>query len=257
MPGTNCGAARPPCTWRCWRAELRLLLTRPLEDSRRLAESLERQGHSVLVEPLLSIEPLQPELDLAGVQALAVTSRHGLLADPRLFDLPLFAVGAATAERAVELGYRRVAQADGDAAALRALLAEKLDPGAGAVLHLASEEPSSLAPLVAAGFALRIARCYRARPAEAFSPACRDALAGNRLDGAAFLSPRTAATFVRLARESGVTQSCRGLTAFCLSAAVCGMLDSSAWRQVVVAARPRLEDLIAAIAQEQEERPRR
>jgi uroporphyrinogen-III synthase len=191
------------------------------------------------------------------VQALAATSRHGLLAEPRLFQLPLFAVGGATAERGRALGYRQVLDADGDAAALRALLRRRLDPGGGAVLHLAGEEPSSLSPLAELGFALRVARCYRARPAAALSPGCRDALAGNRLDGATFLSPKTAETFVRLARESGLAEACRGLAAFCLSAAVAGMLDSRAWRRVAVAARPRLEDLIAAIATEQEERPRR
>ena len=237
---------------------MRLLLTRPVEDSRRLAERLERLGHSVMIEPLLSIDPLRPALQLAGVQALAVTSRHALLADPRLFALPLFAVGGATAATARSLGYREVVDADGDAEALIALIRHRVDPEAGAVLHLAGEASSALAALGAAGFVLRVARCYRALPVPALSPACREALARNRLDGATFLSPKTAETFVRLARESGVAHGCRGLAAFCLSAAVAGMLDSRSWRRVVVAARPRLEDLIAAIAAtEQEERPRR
>jgi uroporphyrinogen-III synthase len=192
------------------------------------------------------------------VQALAATSRHGLLPDPRLFALPLFAVGSATAERARTLGYREVLDADGDAAALQALIRRRLDPASGAVLHLAGEEPSSLAPLTASGFALRVARCYRTRASTALSSDCREALAGNRLDAATFLSPKTAQTFVRLARESRVAEACRCLAAFCLSAAVAEVLDSRSWRRVVVAARPRLDDLIAAIAgTEQEEQPRR
>jgi uroporphyrinogen-III synthase len=236
---------------------LRLLLTRPIEDSRPLAKRLEALGHSVLIEPLLSIHRLPTAVDLSGVQALAVTSRHALLADARLRVLPLFAVGGATAERARALGYRQVIDADGDAAALAALIRQRLDPQAGGILHLTGELPSGLASLAGAGFTLRVVRCYRTQPTRMLSAVCQDALAGNCLDGAAFLSPKTAETFVTLAREAGLAEACRGLAAFCLSHAVAGMLDSRSWRRVVVATRPRLDDLIAAVAAtELEESPR-
>ena len=247
---------------------MRLLLTRPLEDSRRLAQALTAAGHEVLVEPLLTIEPLAPELELDGVQAVAVTSRHALTflagredADARaLRALPLFAVGSATAEAARAAGFERVNDAEGDATVLARLLAERLEPAAGAVLHLAGETvgPALAEELAARGIALGGAVTYRAREATALSTVCRAALEADRLDGATFLSPRTAATFVRLAGEAQVAERCRGLLAFCLSVAVAKALDGVSWRRVVVAEGPRLKDLVAAIATaEQEERPRR
>jgi len=247
---------------------LRLLLTRPLEDSRRLADALAASRHEVLIEPLLDIEILAPALELDGVQAVAVSSRHALAflagrADAeaeRLRRLPLFAVGGATAEAARAAGFAAVEDADGNATALGRLLAEWLDPSAGAVLHLAGDSvaPALAETLAAAGIALRRATTYRAHEAHALSTVCRAALQAEQLDGATFLSPRTAATFVRLAREAGVTERCRGLAAFCLSLAVAKALDGVGWRRIVVAESPRLEALMAAIATvSQEERPSR
>lgn len=245
---------------------MRLLLTRPLADSRRLARELHAARHELLIEPLLTIETLAPALDLQGVQALAVSSRHALafLADhgapAALRALPLFAVGGATAEAARAAGFETVIDADGDAEALVASLAGRLDPAAGAVLHLSGDKvtPALAEGLDAKGFALRRALAYRAREASALTTVCRAALAAGQLDGATFLSPRTAATFVRVAKEAGVAERCAGLLAFCLSAAVAKALDGVSWRRIVVAASPRLDDLTAAIARtEQEERPSR
>jgi uroporphyrinogen-III synthase len=247
---------------------LRLLLTRPLDDSRRLAQALAAARHELLIEPLLSIETLAPGLDLEGVQALAVSSRHalGFLAGrddaqaQGLRLLPLFAVGSATAEAARAAGFAQVVDADGVAGALAALLGERLDPEAGAVLHLAGESvaPALAEGLASRGIALRRVLAYRAREASQLTTVCRAALAAGQLDGATFLSPRTAAAFARLVLEARVAERCAGLLAFCLSVAVAKALDGVSWRRVVVAESPRRKDLIAAIAAaEQEERPSR
>jgi uroporphyrinogen-III synthase len=247
---------------------LRLLLTRPLDDSRRLAQALAAARHELLIEPLLTIETLAPDIDLQGVQALAVSSRHalGFLAGrddaqaQALCALPLFAVGSATAEAARTAGFAQVIDAEGDAVALAAALGERLDPAAGAVLHLAGETtaPALADGLANRGLALRRVLAYRAREATQLSTVCRAALAAGQLDGATFLSPRTAAAFARLVLEAGVAERCAGLIAFCLSVAVAKALDGVSWRRVVVAESPRLKDMIAAIATaEQEDRAAR
>jgi len=256
-------------TWRCWIPDaVRLLVTRPLADSRQLAQALAATRNDVLIEPLLGIEPLAPTLDLEGVQALAVTSRHALTflagqSEPvlqRVLALPVFAVGSATAEAARRVGFATVEDAEGDAVALAALLAGRLDPATGAVLHLAGDvvAPGLDRGLAAAGIALRRVQSYRVREATALSTVCRAALDARQLDGATFLSARTAATFVRLVHDARMSDLCGGLAAFCLSEVVARALDGVGWRRIVVAASPRLADLMAAIATaEQEVRPRR
>ena len=85
---------------------MHVLITRPREQALELADRLAARGDTALIESLLIIEPVAgvvPQLD--GVQALVLTSAN---AAPALGawagQLPLFAVGAATAEAARRAG---------------------------------------------------------------------------------------------------------------------------------------------------------
>ncbi len=232
---------------------MRLLLTRPAEEGERTRAALEAAGHSVLVSPVLRFEPLPVTLDLSGAQALAVTSRQGLRslarATPRR-DLPLFAVGAATAALAGEAGFQRVESADGDQAALARLLSRRLSPGAGHILHVTgSERADDLGenqPLQA--FTVVRTELYQARALEELDRTARDAMTHGQLDAVAFFSPRSAAIFVTLVRRAGLAASCAGLLAVCLSPAVTRSAAMLPWSEAVTAAQPSLPALLAALA---------
>ena len=88
---------------------------------------------------------------------------------------------------------------------------------------------------------------YRARAAEAFSPALMEELTVGSLSFALFFSPRTAAVFARLALRSGVEESCRSVHACVLSEAVGRALEGVAWREVRVAGRPDHEAMMAEV----------
>ena len=232
---------------------MRLLLTRPSEDSEALAALLARRGHESLIEPLLSIEyDAGAVVDLGGMQAIAVTSANGvraLAACDAGRTLPLFAVGDASARAAAEAGFAAVESAGGDVETLAGLLFRRLDPAKGGILHVAgSRVAGDLAGrLEAAGFTYRRAVLYAARVAERLSEATAQALVDGNLDGVLFFSPRTAGTFVSVARRTHLAEACKGLKAFCLSAAVAGKVQAMDWRQVFVAARPDQESLLASI----------
>ncbi|MEE8274408.1 MAG: uroporphyrinogen-III synthase, partial [Alphaproteobacteria bacterium] len=97
---------------------MRVLITRPREDAEALAEALAVRGVEALVEPLLEIVPLNPgDFDLAGVQAALLTSANGaraLAAATGSRDVPVLAVGEATAAAARAAGFAEVAVAGGD-----------------------------------------------------------------------------------------------------------------------------------------------
>lgn len=231
---------------------MRLLVTRPREDALRLARDLQARGHDCFLEPLLAIEPTGERPALDGVQALAATSRHGIAAfarQERRRDLPLFAVGEATGEAARAAGFEAVSVAEGDAAALARLLAARLSPQDGTILHLAGETlAADLGALLAlAGLPVRRCSLYRARAADNLSPALLAALRDGRLDGATFLSPRTGTTFVRLVNAAGIAATIRSLTAYCLSPAVAAALSPLRWAAIETAAAPRLEALLAKL----------
>ena len=232
---------------------IRALVTRPLPDAGRTAEALAARGVAVLVEPMLGIEFLPPPaLDLGGVQALLFTSANGVrafaAASPER-SLPALAAGDATAREARAAGFRRVGSAAGDGEALARLAAVRCEAPAGPLLHASGEAVAGnlAGALAAAGFRVRREVLYRARAAEAFSPALMEELAAGSLSLALFFSPRSAAVFAKLARRSGVGESCRSVHACVLSEAVGRALEGVAWREVRVAGRPDHEAMMAEV----------
>ncbi len=238
---------------------MRALLTRPRPDSEALAARLARLGIEALVEPLLTIHEIaDAKLDPTGVQALVVTSANGARAlgrvtggDAAARALPVFAVGQASAEAARAAGFARVESAEGDVAALAALLRARLDPADGALLHAAGSvtagNPAGELPGDLGGFEVRRAVLYRAEPAAALSGPAQAALAAGDLDVVLLYSPRTAATFARLVTAAGLSDACRGLAALCLSPAVAEALTGLDFRRVEVAPRPEEAALLALL----------
>jgi uroporphyrinogen-III synthase len=234
-------------------AAFRVLITRPAEDAVPLATRLAALGIGSLIEPMLRIALIDgPPPTLDDVQALLVTSANGARAfAARSADrgVPVFAVGDASAAAARAVGFARVESAAGDVATLAALVRDRLDPAAGALLHVAGSTVAGElgATLGAAGFVYRRAVLYRAETAQALTAATVEALAQHALDAVALYSPRTAATFARLACRAGLGDACRGLVAVCLSEAVAAEAQALPWRAVWVSASPDQEALIAVV----------
>jgi len=233
---------------------MRLLVTRPLDDGLELAERLSGLGHEALVEPLLSIAPdLAAALPLAGATALLFTSANGVRAFAlRSQDrgLPVFAVGAATARAAREVGFADVSCADGDAAALEALVVARRTPADGPLLHVAGKVVAGdlAGRLAARGFEARTAALYAAEPALRLSDAARDALAQGEVDGVLVFSPRSATILVGLVEAAGLRAAAARVELYALSEAVAAAASGLPWRRVVVAAAPSEDALLAALA---------
>ena len=183
----------------------RALVTRPREDALGIAQALAARGVQVQLEPLLEIRPRQGvALPLAGVQGILATSANGVRALAANLDrrtLPLWAVGDATARCAVELGFSRVESAGGDVESLAGLVARRVDPRQGALLHAAGTAVAGdlAGRLAAHGIEVRRVVLYDALAATALSPALIALLEAACLDLALFFSPRSAATFATLA----------------------------------------------------------
>ncbi len=234
---------------------MRVLVTRPRPDAEAFAEALTARGHEALIEPLLEItlaeaSALPSELD--AFQALLVTSANGLRAFAALTDrrdLPVFAVGPASAEAAAAAGFARVESAEGDVDDLIRLVRARLSPDEGVLLHAAGKTLAGdlKGELEAAGFTVTRAVLYTAEAAIRLSDATQAALREGRVGAVALFSPRTAETFVALVREADLAEACRSLRALCLSAAVAGKLEALDWAALEVAARPETEALLAML----------
>ena len=234
---------------------MRVLVTRPREDAAGLVAALAARGHAAVLEPLLTIAPRDPVDWPPGherAQALLVTSANGVRAfarlDPRR-DLPVYAVGDASAAAARALGFAEVVSAAGDVDDLAALVRRRLDPAAGPLLHPAAAALAGdlQGALAAAGFEVLRAVLYEARPAEALSAESTRALNEGAIDAVTLFSPRTAASFASLIAAAGLEPACRRVAALCLSEAVAAALSGIAWRRVVVAERPDQVALLTAL----------
>jgi uroporphyrinogen-III synthase len=230
---------------------LRVLITRPIVEARALAPLVEARGHEVVIEPLLTIEPLPVALELGGVQAIALTSANAAPALGAAAQLPVFAVGAASAAAARAAGCVRIESADGDAASLARRIVAACRPDGGAILHVCGAEVrGGLAEaLDAAGFRVLRQVVYRARPAQALSAPTLAALREG-LGAVLLFSPRTARVFAGLVVRHGLERRLGATDACCLSAAVAESCRRLAWRCVRIAARPdqdALVDLLEAV----------
>ncbi len=119
-----------------------IAVLRPEPGNRVTAIAIEAQGHRTIRLPLFETRPVAwAGPDATGYDALIVTSanafRHGGTGLVRLLDLPVWAVGAATAEAARRNGF--TVAGTGDAGSAK-LLAMAEAAGVRCALHLAGRE---------------------------------------------------------------------------------------------------------------------
>jgi len=232
---------------------MKLLVTRPALDAGPLSDLLTAAGHTVLLDPLLSIRFRDRSvLDLDGATGLLFTSGNGVRAFAALSkvrNLPVYAVGDRTATLARELGFAGVESADGDVAALVALVRLHRKPEDGLLVHVSGHDVAGelAQSLEGAGYSIRRAVLYDAEPAADLAPATRTALGTGTLDGVLLFSPRTARHFVALMHLSGLSGRSQRMTAWCLSPAVAKALDGLKLAQVLVASEPTQSALLSLV----------
>ena len=238
---------------------LRALVTRPAEDAAETAARLAAMGIEPVVAPATRIEiAARPPLDLDGVQALLATSRNGVRAlagATPARDIPLLAVGDATAALARAAGFRSVASAGGDACDLARLATRMLEPGSGRLVHAAGEAAGDALcrALADKGFDAVPEALYRAVPVP-LPVGVRALLAAGGIALALFFSAGAARAFADTLGRDGSQACCARIAAICLSTRVAEAAAALPWRAVRRAARPELESLLAAVAAALEDR---
>jgi uroporphyrinogen-III synthase len=249
------GHSEAPAPWPKGRRGI--LVTRPEPGAAETGRRLAALGFEPILAPalLLAPRPFKPP----PAQALLLTSRaaarslapgEGLPA-----DLPVLAVGEATAAEARSRGFREVVAAEGDGAALVALIAGRLQPAAGPLLLAvgAGYGADLAAALREAGFRVWRRVAYAAVPAPALPGEAIAALKrDNHVVAALFFSPRSARCAVSLLRSAGLAEQAGSVVALAISrrvaAAAASALAPLAWQDIRVAARPDQDALLRLLA---------
>ena len=225
-----------------------MLVTRPEPDASETAARLNALDIETVIDPLLIARTLPTSLPPAeGFAALAVTSANALRALRDRGDLsgylglPLFAVGARTAETARRLGFGTVTSAGGNMNDLVGLLAAAgVD---GPILYPAARQRSgdlgkALAPR---GIMVITTSVYDMVPSAGLSETTTAAMTSGALSAALFYSRRTAETFATLA--AGLRDRTK-LGVLCLSETVAAPLVAAHFVRVALADHPSEEAML-------------
>ncbi|MGB7079125.1 MAG: uroporphyrinogen-III synthase [Xanthobacteraceae bacterium] len=235
---------------------MRLLITRPAADAERTAAALRARGHDAIVAPLLAIEILSDvEIAAGPFSAILVTSANAaqaIAAHRRCDDLrgiPVFAVGAQSAQAMRDAGFADVTSADGDVDALVTLAAARSKPGA-SLLYLAGVTRSGdlAGALRQRDLAVHTAVVYRVALASTLPPQAVEALAAG-IDGVLHYSRRSAEAYVSAVRQADLVEA--GLSDpvhFCLSAQIAAPLVAAGAGNIRIAQTPDEAALLALCA---------
>jgi len=232
---------------------MRILITRPKEDSLRFAEMLEARGHQPVCAALLSIRTFDgPELTLEGVSAILATSANGVRALARRTKertLPLFAVGPQTADAAKTAGFEKIEYSDGDAATLAEAMLDWIAPEEGVLLHAASaDNEGRLKTLLAEeGYRVDVQVLYEVVAHHKLPEPAREALSQNALDAAVVFSSNSALALVDCIEQAGLVEACRGLVAIVISKAAAEALRPLPFRAVLIADKPNQNAMLDAV----------
>jgi uroporphyrinogen-III synthase len=231
---------------------LQILVTRLQPGAAQTARALRERGHAPIVAPLLQIEVLSEiDPDTDSWDAILLTSANALCgigkfaARRELRDLPIFAVGDATAKTARDNGFANVTSADGNVDDLAKLVAARLKPPARLLYAAGEERAGDLAgALRAKNFEVDLVVVYRVVGAKLLPEPAAAALGGD-IDGVLHFSRQSAAAFINAARNSRLLEA--ALTKpvhFCLSENVAAPLRAAGAANIHVAARPDEQSLL-------------
>jgi uroporphyrinogen-III synthase len=229
----------------------RVLVTRSEPGASETAERLVGLGFQPIVEPLFDIEPIE-DVSLPAFDALAFTSANGARTFAKLSprrDVPVFCVGARTAEAAREEGFADVKSADGDVSALGRLISGALPTGA-RLLHSGNEESRGdlSGQLGGQTIAAVFVATFRAMPAKSPGPALAAHIKGKApFDAILIHSPRAAKILSGfLTPDSARGESPAPMNIAAISEAAAEPLRQTA-RRVEIASTPNEEALLKAL----------
>lgn len=232
---------------------MRVVVTRPQDDSERTAAALRARGDDVLIAPLLRIEPTAAEFS-ASWGGLIITSAHATMAvaphpaRDALLKLPLFAVGQRSADAARHAGFSNVSSAGGDVRDLVRLLVSLRADAKGPLLYLAGEDRAAdlIGELTAKNIAAEMAEVYRAATAP-FPPDLTAALKAGAVDAVLHFSRRSAENYLAGAATAGVASEALAVRHFCLSAPIAEPIAAAGANHIAIAERPDEAALLALL----------
>ena len=238
---------------------MRVLVTRPEEQSERLATRLAKVGFEPIIAPMLRILPCPQSVALPeDCAALVFTSAHGVRAFASSHPertAPVYTVGSATAAAARTAGFRNVEFAGGNADSLRCLIQDRVPVQSGLLVHFRGRDVAGdiAGALRHSGYHVRERIIYRAEPARSLPVAALRVIRSGRLGAALFFSARTADAFAAVLADEDRCALSRA-RAIAITQRVAAALASVGFLDVETATAPSENAVIACLRKLDRER---
>ena len=232
---------------------MNILLTRPIEDSKKIADDLKELNIRSVISPLLEIHTKRDEeIDYKRYQSILVTSRNAALGlcDPVIKkSLPVYCVGDATSNFIANLGFSNVISASGDAADLIRLIARNLDPLNGPLVYMSGQHARHdiKKELEYLNFEVDINVIYEAKEVKSLSLGILKSLEQREITGIFLYSPRSARIFMDNIKRNKLTTVAKDLKVYCISLAVTEELKELKWKKVLIAQKPNNREMLALV----------
>jgi uroporphyrinogen-III synthase len=232
-----------------------ILLTRPIEDSQKIANELKKLGIGSEISPLLEIKKkLNVIPDQEKYQAIILTSKHavlGLIDTNIKKSMPIYCVGDATSSFVVNLGFLNVVSASGDAGDLTRLTIKNLTPSEGPILYLCGQHANSNIndKLELSGFTVVASIVYEAKEIKSLSKTVVKSLKKKEISGVFLYSPRSARILCNVIECLNLQKTSHGLVVYCLSSAVANEVKSLIWKDVLIAQKPNNLEMLALVGE--------
>jgi uroporphyrinogen-III synthase len=194
-----------------------ILLTRALEESKRTAASLAREGHEAVLSPVLEMEPTGATWPAGVIDGVIATSARAFELFSAVPDwplpearrlLPLLLVGERTREAALDRGFEGPALIAPDAKTLAADIGARFTvPSRLVYLSGRDRKPDLEESLTEAGHVIEPIEVYAAQPADSLSDAVLTLAERDEISAVLHYSQRSTEIFLGLARNAGLDLS--------------------------------------------------
>ena len=232
---------------------MKILLTRPIEDSKKIANDLKELNIGSVISPLLEIHRKRDEeIDYKRYQSILITSRHaalGLRNSSIKKSVPVYCVGDATSSFVANIGFSNVISASGDVADLIQLTARNLTPSNGPLVYLSGQHARHdiKKELEYLNFEVDINVIYEAKEVKSFSLGILKSLEEREITGVFLYSPRSARIFVGNIKRKKLTTVAHDLKVYCISLAVADELRELKWKKILIAQKPNNREMLALV----------
>ena len=217
---------------------MKILLTRPLDDSYEMILRFQSLGHKVFHIPLISIESKNYEsINFSDFSGIIFTSANAIkFLNLKLIDKKIgcFCVGSSTEKKAKSVGFQNIFCADGNVNNLKELILRNFNSSDGKLLYVSGEIISNELDqqLIVKGYNVKRIINYTAKPVEKFNNELIENLKLKMPEIVYIYSQNSAISFLNLIKNYQLDNLWMSTNLMCISEKTSNVLNEIKWKKI-------------------------